>query len=303
VLEALYERAVQATEDHAKKTDLLSEVALVAEEITGDRLKAVHYYERICDLEPMHEQAIRALDVLYGATDKWTELTQLLVRRLGAATLEEAVPLKLRLGALHEGKLGDSKAALGYLEDVLQADPNERHAREIVERCLTVGELRPRAALILEQVYAQRDEPRDLVRVLEVRLEGAHEEIERRELLRRIAELRDERLTDDPGAFDAYARLVPLVPGDADARERLLYIGRRIGRHEAAAEVLARTAESADAPQPRAEILSSVARLYEDHLNDPARAEAAYKKVLELDPDEPTLARPAARAGSLRWSS
>ena len=54
---------------------------------------------------------------------------------------------------------------------------------------------------------------RELVRVLEVRLEFVADDVERRELLRRIAELRDERLTDDAGAFEAYARLLPLSPG------------------------------------------------------------------------------------------
>ncbi len=295
-LEALYERAVQATAEGPRRAELLSEVALVAEEITGDRAKAIGYYERILEIEPLHEQAIRALDVLYGATDRWDKLAQLLTRRLSAATMDEAVAIKLRLGGLYHDKLGDPRAALGYLEDVLQADVHSRDARDLVEKCLTVPELRPRAAIVLEQVYAQKDEARDLVRVLEVRLESATDAIERRELLRRVAELRDERLTDDPGAFEAYVRLVPLVPADTDARERMLEIARRSNQHERAAKVLVQAAEAADAPQPRAEILGCVAKLYEVELKDPARAEAAYRKVLDLDPDDPALALPAARA-------
>ncbi len=295
-LESLYERAVQATSDGPRRAELLSEVALVAEEITGDRVKAIGYYERILEIEPLHEQAIRALDVLYGATDKWEKLAQLLTRRLSAATMDEAVAIKLRLGGLYHDKLGDPKTALGYLEDVLQADVNSRDARDLVEKCLSVPELRPRAAIVLEQVYAQKDEARELVRVLEIRLESATDPIERRELLRRVAELRDERLTDDPGAFEAYVRLVPLVPGDTDARDRMLEIARRSNQHERAAEVLVQAAEAADAPQPRAEILGCVARIYEEQLRDPARAESAYRKVLDLDPDDPALALPAARA-------
>ncbi len=295
-LEALYERAVQATPDAARRAELLSEVALVSEEITGDRAKAIGYYERILEIEPQHEQATRALDVLYGATDRWAKLAQLLTRRLGNATLDEALAIKLRLGGLYIDKLADPRTALGYLEDVLQADVNSRDARDLVEKCLLVPELRSRAATVLEQVYAQKDEARDLVRVLEVRLESAADPIERRELLRRVAELRDERLTDDPGAFEAYVRLVPLVPGDADTRDRLLEIARRLNQLERAAQVLEKAAEGADAPQPRAEILGAVARIWEEHLKDPARAETAYRRVLDLDPDDPALALPAARA-------
>ena len=38
----------------------------------------------------------------------------------------------------------------------------------------------------------------------------------------RIAELRDERLTDDKGSFEVYAKLLPLAPGDVEARTRYL---------------------------------------------------------------------------------
>src|SRR5262249_20522134 len=66
-LEALYERLLGATESAKRRTDLLAEVAIIAEEITNDSPKAIGYYERILDIEPGHEQAIFSLDKLYAA--------------------------------------------------------------------------------------------------------------------------------------------------------------------------------------------------------------------------------------------
>ena len=83
-LEALYERTVAAAEG-SRKSDLLAEVALLAEEIIGDRAKAMEYYERILGIEDTHEQAIRALDTLYASEGKWDRLAKLLERRLGNA--------------------------------------------------------------------------------------------------------------------------------------------------------------------------------------------------------------------------
>lgn len=294
-LEALYARMVAATENPERRSDLLAEVALIAEEITNDSSKAIHYYERILEIEPGHEQAVFALDKLYAAHERWQNLADLLRRRIELAGSTGGGQLKLRLGTLLFVKLADPKSALDYLEEVVLADSGNREAREIVEKCLSHPDLRQRAANILEGVYADREEIRDLVRVLEVRLEFVSGDAERRELLRRLAELRDERLTDDAGSFETYARLLPLSPGDVEARQRYLEIGTRLGKLADAAEVLVTAAKNAEVPQPRAEILNDVAKIYED-ANAVDKAEAIYRQVLELAPEDPSIALPATRA-------
>ncbi len=249
-LSALYERVQAATSEPARRAELLAEVALVAEEIIGDRAKAIGYYERILELDPLHEQAIRSLDALYASVQQWDKLAQLLERRLQGAVGDERLDLQQRLGTLLFTKLGDAAGALAYLEQVLRDRPAAFEARQLVEKILDIPELRSRAAIVLEAVYAERDEVPDLVRVLEIHLEFAAAADERRDLLRRVAELRDERLRDDPGALEAFARLLPLDPEDARARQRMLEIARRMSAQERAAGVLTATAAAAAAPVP-----------------------------------------------------
>lgn len=296
-LQALYDRTIAATDDPARRTDLLAEVAIVAEEITGDAPRAIQYCERILEIEPGHEQAIFALDKLYEAHERWPELAALLRRRIELAGTSGGgkLQLGLRLGTLLFVKLGDPKGALDHLEEVVVADPSNASARDLVERSLAHPDLRQRAAIILEGVYADGDETRDLVRVLEIRLEFVADAVERRELLRRIAELRDARLGDDAASFEAYARLLPLSPGEVEARLRLLEIARRLGKLREAADVLVAAAKGADAPQPRAEILADVARIY-DEAEQVDRSEAVHRQIFELAPDDPSIALPATRA-------
>ena len=294
-LEALYERTLAATSDPSRRADFLTEVALIAEEITGDTNKAIHYYERILEIEPGNDQAIFALDKLYQSHERWQNLADLLKRRVELAGSTQGTAVKLRLGTLLFHRIGDPKSALDYLEEVVLADSSIREAREMVEKCLTHPDLRQRAAIILEGVYAEREETRDLVRVLEVRLEFVTDDVEKRELLRRIAELRDERLTDDKGSFEVYAKLLPLSPGDVEARTRYLEIAARLDRLNDAADVLLIAAKNADSPQPRAEILGDVAKLFED-TDQIDRAESVYRQVLDLAPDDPSIALPATRS-------
>jgi tetratricopeptide (TPR) repeat protein len=292
----LYERAIAASTDLARRTELLSEVALVAEEITGDRPKAIGYYERILELQPGHEQATRSLDSLYAAEARWADLAQLLERTLHRVGGDGQLDLQQRLGTLLYTRLNDPAGALSYLEVVLRERPANAEARQWVEKILDVPELRSRAAIVLESVYMNRDEVSDLVRVLEIHLEFATHEDERRDLLRRLAQLRDERLRDDAGALETFARLLPLDPDDAPARLRMLEIARRIGAHERAASVLTAAATAARSPQPRAEILMDVAYIYAGSLHDPSRAEATYRLVLQIAPDDASIALPACRA-------
>ncbi|HYQ14626.1 MAG TPA: hypothetical protein VEQ58_02680, partial [Polyangiaceae bacterium] len=277
-LEALYDRASRATEDLVRRVEMLVEVALICEEIIEDPAKATGYYERILEIDPLHDAAIRALDRLYLKQGKNRELSALLERRLETAVGDEAFELKLRLAKLQLDQLQPEKA-MGHVEDVLRERVGDYEARELAERMLSIGELRPRAARALEIVYEARDEVRDLVRVLAIRLETlntAETADERRELLRRIAMLRDDRLHDDGGALDALAELVPMDPLDTDSRARLLEIGRRVAAHERVAEVLTRASDKADSAIVKGEILTAVARIYEDLLADPGRAEATY---------------------------
>ncbi|HEX3770616.1 MAG TPA: tetratricopeptide repeat protein [Polyangiaceae bacterium] len=295
-LGALYERAVEANADPSRRAELLTEVALVSEEITSDRPRAIAYYERILEIDPLHEQAVRSLDTLYAAEQRWDRLAQLLERRRQGAVGDERLDLDQRIGTLLFSQLGNPSGALTHLEEVLRERPSATQARNLVEKILDVPELRSRAAIVLEAVYATRDEVPELVRVLEIHLEFATLVDERRDLLRRIADLRDERLRDDAGALEAFARLLPLDPEDARARERMLEIARRLGAHERAAGVLTTTAAAAQAPVPRADILMDVARLYESDLDDTARAEAVYRQVLQLAPDDASIALPPCRA-------
>jgi tetratricopeptide (TPR) repeat protein len=303
-LEALYDRAAAATDDIALKTEMLSEVALVCEEIIEDPAKATRYYERILEVDPTFDAALVALDRLYDQQGRHSELAALLERRLGSALGEASLDMKLRLGRIQLDVLHQPGKAVEHVEDVLRERANDYDARLLAERLLEIGDHRIRAARMLEAVYEARDEVRDLVRVLEIRLAAQDEaaggatsvDDERKELLRRIATLRDERLRDDSGALEALARYVPVEPLDVDARGRLLEIGRRLGVQARVAQVLERASEKADTPGMRGEILTEVARIYEDQLGDAAKAEETYRKVLEIDPDDAALALPAARA-------
>ncbi len=295
-LEELYRRAVAATDDPSAQVELLAEVALVAEERIGEADKAIGYYERILALDPLQEGALHALEQLYGREERHAELAALLEQRLETATDAEAVPIRLELVELNLRHLDAPERVMTHLESALAVDADNAKARELAEQCLEVPSLRQQAAALLDHAYEARDEVEDLVRVLDVRLEGASDEHDQRELLHRISELRLERLEDDAGAFASLRVLVPLEPEDTAIRERFVEIGHRLGEHLPVAEALLEAAEACAVPAVRGEILMAAAGLYRDMAEQLDRAEQVYRQVLEIDPDDPELVTPAAEA-------
>jgi len=306
-LEQLYDREIARLEDESRQLEMLAEVALLAEDIMGDPARAATYHDRILELEPTYGVSLEALDRIYSRLGQKKPLLDVLDRRAELTTGTELSGLLLRIGqiALDEHQ---PERAMKAIERVLEDEPGSYEARDAAERLLEIGSVRVRASRSLELVYEAQDEIRDLVRVLGVRVEAlrpdaaqtqspkelAAAEAERRDLLRRIATLKDDRLHDDEGSFDVFAELVPLDPDDVDLRERLIDSGRRLTRGAEVVNVLLAAEKNAGTDSAKAEILAQAAAVQQD-IADVAGAEATLARVMSFKDSEPEAALQAAK--------
>lgn len=295
-LQGLYDRTIDVADDEGTKVELLHQAAVVAEDMVGNDDQAIGYYERIVEVDVLHGQANEALERLYGREERFKDLANLLERKLETAIDDEAPEIQQQLVELYLHQLAETDRVMGHLEAVLRARQDDLDARSLAEECLDVDALRQPAAALLDAVYVAVDDPRDLVRVLGVRLEGAESDEDKRELLHRISTLQDERLRDDAGAFETLCELLPLEPDDGDIRARLLDVGRRLGEFEKMAETLMQTAERTSLPNVKGELLMEAAGICRDRLEAVGKAEEIYREVLTIEPDDPTLVVPAAQA-------
>lgn len=300
-LRALYDQTLESQTDEEARLETFAEVAMVCEEFMDDSRGAQAYYERMLTLDVNNEVALKALDRLYTRHQQYDKLSALLDRRLALATGDEATLLRLRASALYLDELHQPERALQHVDEVLSSDINNGRARELAERILAIGSLKRRASEILEKVYEFRDEPRELVRVLDAQLvalrgqEVADSEAETA-LLERLASLRYDRLKDDAGALAVLADYVPKRPEDEDARTKLAEVGARLGQQAKVADVLELASGAASDVHLRGELLMTVGELRETVLDDKERAAGVYRRVLELDPADAELVLPATKA-------
>ncbi|MFO0695524.1 MAG: tetratricopeptide repeat protein [Polyangiales bacterium] len=295
-LQSLYRVRIAETVDGDQKLELLLQVCFLFEEILDDPERAIVAYQEVLDLEPSHAGSRKALDRLYRRTGRWRELLGLLRHDLDQAEGPPALELTYEIGTLHEQKLSEPQQAVDSYELVLQKSPSHQRAQEALERLLEVPSQRQRVAQILEPVHESQYAWAKLAHVLDVELEFERDPGARVALLTRLARIREERLQDLAGAFDALARAVEADPGDAEVRKQLARIAMGTNRQRDRAAVLEKSVAAADATYLKAELLGEIAALFVNDERDLDSAESAFQRLIAVDPENAEVVLDASRA-------
>ncbi|HWO10789.1 MAG TPA: tetratricopeptide repeat protein, partial [Polyangiaceae bacterium] len=116
------------------------------------------------------------------------------------------------------------------------------------------------------------------------------------ELLHRIAGLYEERIGDPNGAFDWYARAVKIDSRNEDSLGAFERLASTTGQWPAVAKLYEGELEAlGDEPERRVELGLRVAQVHEVQLGDVDAAVAQYRRVLELEPENPVAIRSLGR--------
>ncbi|MCB9619521.1 MAG: hypothetical protein H6724_08740 [Sandaracinus sp.] len=296
-LQALYRNRIAETVDAEAKRELLLQVCFLFEEILEDVPLAIRAYQEVVELDPDHVASRRALDRLYRRAGRFRDLVALLRQEIDRGLeADDEVARLLEIGEIHERELQEPSVAVDHYEQVLEREPSHTGAQRALERLLEVPAQRQRIAAILEPIYDGQGAFSDLARILRVQLEDVTEVGPRMGLLLRLASLEEEKLRSPEGAFSALSDAVVTDPSDASVREELARVATMRGADAERAEVLERAIGRAESSHLQAELLFEVAKVWDDRVGDPTRAESAYQRLIQAEPDNPDTVLPAARA-------
>lgn len=295
-LRQLYQQRIEATTDAGAKLDLLLQLCFLFEEILDEPKHAISSYEQAIELDPTHTPSRRALQRLYGRLKRWPKLADLLQRDLDEATGQEAVDLAYELATLYETRLERPGDAVDHYQLVLESTPTHLRAQEGLERLMENPEERQRVAGILEPIFESQGAWGELAKVLEVRLEDLSDASSRAAHLGRLGELAETKLKDSTMGFEAYARAVREDIADGSARADLKRAASELTRHRERAELLEAGLASVTDDYVKTEICLELAELWGEAEPEPERAEKAYQRLLEQEPDSPDIVLTASRA-------
>ncbi|MBI4512241.1 MAG: tetratricopeptide repeat protein [Deltaproteobacteria bacterium] len=284
-------RRAELETDPAKKLEMLFKIAFIEEERVKDLAAAGKTFDKILELAPRSIRALRALAKVKQALGDKLGLAGVLEAELGIATEpEDRVALLLRLGGLYE-EGGQRDKSLERYSSALALQQGNRQVHAALERFLTPSsEERVQVAALMAPVYERIDDPSRLASTLEI-LRAAEQDETRRLLLdRRLFVLHARKLRDPLNAYEVATRVLAAAPEDADNRRELMALADELAAFDDLAvhleKVLSSLSEKDADPKVRVELWAELAQIYDEKLARPAPAEAAWRRLLELNPRE-----------------
>lgn len=230
--------------------------------------RAIQAYEAVLSLEPTHAEALERLKELYGGKEDWRGLADVYERQLG---LSNEVPDRIlfcnHLAMLFEQALGDKRRALDYWMQVLDLDRDDTHAFETGVRLLT-----------------EMEDWNELVNLFENRVAAASDAGAKTAVLKRLAQVHEERLEDVNSAISTYQRILEVAPEHVPAYQELVRLFERIDSYEDVVDTLMKWKEHVEGEGEFVRLLHRAADVVRERLENPDRAVKLLSDLLRVEP-------------------
>jgi tetratricopeptide (TPR) repeat protein len=264
----LLRNAQHKVKEPDERVVLGEEMARIAEQKLDDPERAIDLWKGVTRLQGEHAEAKESLKRLYRTTEKWNALLEIIkdeVDALGDEDVEAKVGRLLQMVEIYE-KLRVDVMVLNTYNSILDLQPENE---EVLDA--------------LAQKYESAGRINDLIGVLEKQAEAAQTTAERKQILRRIAELWSERVGNHTKAIEPLEKILEIDPGDRDALDRLHQIYKKRRNWRGLLDLYRRELEILP-PDERPEKLRTMAELAQKRLGDPKTAIAIWNQVFELNP-------------------
>jgi tetratricopeptide (TPR) repeat protein len=266
------EQRVRATEEPFELTELYGRLGEVYEVRLNQPQQAIAAFRRIFDeLDPAHDEAIQALERIYGAQGAWKELHAVLLRELEHASGDsDEADIRAKLAHVLADRLEDLPGALEAWRRVLELRGED-----------------PEALGALADLYERQQQWAELCDVLERHYDIAPDDEQRVGVLLRRARLFQEQLGRTDSALEDYTRVLDVEYGNVQALYAVAAIWRERGDAQEVVTALHQTVDRAAAALPAENLVAlyrELASLYQSVLAQPFDAIDAWRKLLEVDP-------------------
>ncbi len=257
-------------EEPERRRGMLEEMAGIAAGRLSAPERAARYLLELGQMrtaEPVWLDRAAAMQETAADWSGAAETLQLLAMRL-TGNRDKQLQVLRHLAALSREHLHDPRRAIGYWEQIREAEPTDREAREQ-----------------LQQLYKETFSYGALAELLtDVMTRGTGSREDDVAVLQELGELLSSYLYDSKRAVEVWKQLLGLEPQSYTALSYLERLYLREGNHASYMEVLIAKAGLARDPREKADVLLTAAQTQERFFQDIAEARRLLEEALEVAP-------------------
>jgi tetratricopeptide (TPR) repeat protein len=241
-------RRVEVESGDRERAELLRRLATLYEDILANPGEAEKAWRRLLDIEPSDIEALERLSRTYAASGSFTELIEVLERRIEASNDgDERRSLRMQLASIQREAAKNREAEIEVLRALLAEAPADDEAMAAIAR-----------ALLAEQRHGEAAE------VIQERANVAPTAERQASLMLEAARLYAGPLEELVGAVERYEQVLQLQPGQEGAVADLVELSKHEEVSEQAAGLVRPHLETHGRWQELATILAARARLSSD---------------------------------------
>jgi tetratricopeptide (TPR) repeat protein len=249
------------------RAKLLLHLGRTKDEKLDDAGEAEAAYRKALEADPANPEALQALTGLFKKRGRVRELVITLEQRFeAAASLEEKKATLLEAARLYDGELQDVDEAVAALKRLLDLEPDDATAVEMISKILR----REKRWGDLLSIFARA---RDL----------APDEAGRVAWQLQMGVLQENELGDDEAAVDSYRSVLGADDSNVQALAGLERLYTKLDRFAELNRVYERQIALATDPREKVRVLGKSSGIYEEKLDDPRRAIERNEEVLGID--------------------
>ena len=263
------ERLVDVTEEPKDKATVLVEMGALCEDQLATPDQAGRYYQQALDVAPDHVGALEALERTFRREGRWNELLDVLQRKADALEdPDKILETRLLIAENYEDRINDPEQAIDVYQKVLEVDATNLNALKGLER-----------------LYAQREQWRELLQVLERQYEVVTTERDRISILTRLASMWEEEFVKPEKAAERLEQVLDIDPNNETARRGLERLYRSMQRWDDLIATYERHVSATPDRTEKVECYAAIGQVYSVEIDDADRAIDSYLNLLAIDED------------------
>ena len=294
-----------ASSDSAHRIETYLKVAKLWVEHFSNYNQASAPLEKVLELDPKNRAALSMLREIYEKKRAWKQLFEVLKKERDIATdPEQRAGLTMQLASLAAERLHRYDDAVALWREVAESTsagsiPAPEELSTAPYAATSASSSAGYAALEAIEKLAEREKDwKTLAGVLDQQVARQKHKDDKIRVLLKLGGVFADRLADPAGASEVYRRVLELDPKQGRAlrslRDSLVAAGdwaaletlyERAADFEGLVDVLSGEADRVSAKELKIALSLRVARLLEQKINEPLRAQRSYERVLSVSPE------------------